>query len=171
MIEGQYLDIEYETRFDIGVADYLEMVDKKTAALIACSLEVGALLGSDDQPVVEGLRRFGRNLGLAFQIRDDVLGIWGDEQKTGKPLAGDIRRRKKSLPAVYAMEKAAGDMKRELTSIYAKQLVDHGDVGRVLSILQELGAQDHARRVAKEYCGRPGGAREAGAFSRGAPRA
>ena len=85
LIEGQYLDISYESRLDIGVTDYLGMIDGKTAALIGCSLELGAFLGTDDEAVIRGLWNFGRNLGLAFQIRDDILGIWGDEKETGKP--------------------------------------------------------------------------------------
>ena len=84
------------------------MIDKKTAALIACSLELGALLGTDDEQVIAGFVNIGRNLGLAFQIRDDILGIWGDEQKTGKPSCSDIRRKKKSFPIIYALDKAHG---------------------------------------------------------------
>ena len=118
LIEGQYLDISYETRFDITVDDYLDMIRKKTAALIACSLELGALLGTDDEQVIESFRNIGTNLGLAFQIRDDILGIWGDEQKTGKPSCSDIRRKKKSFPVIWAFDKAQGELRTDLLNFY-----------------------------------------------------
>ncbi|MBM2831670.1 MAG: polyprenyl synthetase family protein [Dehalococcoidia bacterium] len=76
MIEGQYLDISYERRLDISIADYLDMVARKTAALIGCATEMGALLSVDSQDNIEGFRNFGQSLGLAFQMRDDILGIW-----------------------------------------------------------------------------------------------
>jgi geranylgeranyl diphosphate synthase type I len=151
LVEGQYLDISYENRFDIGVNDYVEMIDRKTAALIACSLEVGALLGSDNEAVIKGLFAFGRGLGLAFQIRDDALGIWGDERKTGKPLGSDIRRKKKSLPIVYALERAMGKTKTALLNIYEKEVIDDQDLDAVLGILDNLGAQDYTQRIAHKY--------------------
>ncbi len=151
LIEGQYLDISYESRLDIGVTDYLEMIDGKTAALIGCSLELGALLGTDDEPMLRGLRGFGRNLGLAFQIRDDVLGIWGNEKETGKPLGSDIRRRKKSLPIVYALEKAAGEAKAELANIYQNEVIGEDGAMAVLRILDVVEAQRYAQNMAEMY--------------------
>jgi len=151
LVEGQYLDISYENRLDIGVDDYLEMIQRKTADLIACSLEVGALLGSDDEAVVRGLFAFGRDLGLAYQITDDALGIWGDERKMGKPLGSDIRRRKKSLPIVYALEKAKGKVKTELLNIYQKEVIDDQDLDAVLRILDALEARAYSQQLAHKY--------------------
>lgn len=151
LIEGQYLDISYESRLDIGVTDYLEMIDGKTAALIGCSLELGALLGSDDEPVMHGLWGFGRNLGLAFQIRDDILGIWGDEKETGKALGSDIRRRKKSFPIVYALERTAGKVETELANIYQNEVIDEDGTRAVLRILDGVGAQRYAQKMAEMY--------------------
>ncbi|NQU97228.1 MAG: polyprenyl synthetase family protein, partial [Chloroflexi bacterium] len=97
MMEGQYLDIEFEDRLDITVDDYLDMIARKTGALIEVSLFLGALAGSSDQAdrsLADGLRAVGRELGAVFQIRDDILGVWGGEA-TGKPVAADIERRKK----------------------------------------------------------------------------
>ncbi len=151
MIEGQYLDISYESRLDVGVADYLDMIDRKTAALIECALEMGALFGVDDGGVIERFRDFGRNLGLAFQMRDDLLGIWGDERCTGKPRGNDIRRRKKSLPVVYALEKAEGGMRQELLDIYQKGVVDDAALERVLRGLEFLKARTFVHEMAQEY--------------------
>jgi len=152
LIEGQYLDISYENRLDIGVAEYLEMIDGKTAALLACSLELGALMGTDDEAVIAALRSFGRNLGLAFQIRDDILGIWGDEKETGKPLASDIRRRKKSLPIVYALERVTGEARAKLLSIYRKEAIDDEDTLTVLGILNDIDVQQYGQGLAAMYC-------------------
>ena len=154
LIEGQYLDISFEGRLDVGMADYLVMIQGKTASLISGSLEIGALLGSDDEGLIRTLRQFGLNLGLAFQIRDDVLGIWGSEEKTGKPVGNDIWRRKKSLPIVYAFEKAGGAAGAALRAIYTGDVIDKGGVDRVLSILEEVGARDEAQRIAERYCSR-----------------
>ncbi|MFC1994652.1 polyprenyl synthetase family protein [Chloroflexota bacterium] len=151
MIEGQCLDISYETRLDITVDDYLGMINRKTAVLLGCSLQLGALLGTDDDLLIQRLLDFGRNLGLAFQIRDDVLGIWGEQEKTGKPLGSDIRRRKKSFPVVYALERANGETRGKLANIYQKELIDDGDVATVLTILDAVSARLNAEQMAGSY--------------------
>jgi geranylgeranyl diphosphate synthase type I len=151
MMEGQYLDISYESRLDIGISDYLDMIDKKTAALISCSLEIGALLGNDDESLIRAFRNLGRDMGIAFQIRDDILGIWGNEKETGKLLTGDIQRRKKSLPIVYALEKAEGEMKGEMVKVYQDQVIDPEGVATVLRILAAVEAQLYAQGIAEEY--------------------
>ena len=128
------------------------MIEKKTAALIAGSLELGALLSTDDESVIDHFRNFGRNMGLAFQIRDDVLGIWGDRNKTGKPLGSDIQQKKKSFPIVYALEKSEGTTRAELIKIYQSKSIDNGDVDTVLKILHSVEANIQAQNMAKEFC-------------------
>jgi geranylgeranyl diphosphate synthase type I len=154
MLEGQYLDISYESRLDIGVADYLDMIDRKTAALIECALEMGALLGVEDGESIERFGNFGRDLGLAFQMRDDFLGIWGEEVYTGKPRGNDIRRRKKSLPVVYALERSVGGVGRELISIYQKEVIGEADLEIVLRELEVLKARTFVQEMAEAYCQR-----------------
>jgi len=148
MIEGQHLDLSYESRLDISVEDYLQTIALKTAALISCATEMGALLGSDEEDLRAGLRRFGHHLGLAFQIRDDILGIWGDEPALGKPLASDIRRKKKSLPVVYALSR--GD--ERLVKIYQKPELTDEDVTSVLHNLDTTGAQPWSQQQAEDFC-------------------
>ncbi|MFQ6121540.1 MAG: polyprenyl synthetase family protein [Dehalococcoidales bacterium] len=152
LIEGQYLDISYESRFDISVNDYLSMIEGKTAALIACSLEIGALLGTDDKPVIESFRDIGRNLGLAFQIRDDIIGIWGDNKITGKPLGSDIWRRKKTFPILYALEKTGDGLRKELINVYQNGTVGEKGIVTVLRILESVGARPQAQKTAEKYC-------------------
>jgi geranylgeranyl diphosphate synthase type I len=145
LCEGQYLDICYESRFDINVDDYLEMIDRKTAALISCSITLGALIGTDDENTVSQFERFGRKLGLAYQMVDDVLGIWGGKS------ASDIQKKKKTLPVIYALERAGGKDRSTLSDIYAKEVLDSGDIERVICILDNLGAEGYTRGVAAEY--------------------
>lgn len=151
LIEGQYLDISYEKRLDIGVNDYLQMIEGKTASLIACALEVGALLGTNDESLIKGFRALGWNLGLGFQIRDDILGIWGDSEITGKPLASDIQRRKKTFPIVHALENARDGHKEMLMRFYQNGN-DNQSVTDVLSILNKVGARACAQRMVDSYC-------------------
>lgn len=151
LIEGQYLDINYESHFNIRVSDYLNMIERKTASLIACSLEVGSLLGTDDEQVIRNFRDIGRNLGLAFQIRDDILGIWGNEEKTGKPLGSDIRYRKKTLPIVYALEKADEKLRKKLVTVYQNGALDDDGMAEVLRILDAVDAQLPAQKMAEIY--------------------
>jgi geranylgeranyl diphosphate synthase type I len=147
--EGQYLDISFEDRLDVTSTDYLEMIGLKTAALLSGAAEIGALLAGAEH--VAAFRAYGQNLGLAFQITDDVLGIWGDPTVTGKPAANDIRRRKKSFPVVYALEQshAAGDGR--MAAIYAAPDMEEAAVAEVLAILEERRARSHAHAIAERF--------------------
>lgn len=151
LCEGQYLDLSYQTRWDIGRVAYLDMIQRKTAALIRCSLELGAILGHGTEAQVQSLRRFGEKLGLAFQVRDDILDLWGEEKVTGKPRGNDILQRKKSLPIVLFLEQAGAAEKEELISIYQKEKLAAEDVERVLSLLSCLGVQAQAQEMAETY--------------------
>ncbi|MPZ24789.1 MAG: polyprenyl synthetase family protein, partial [Dehalococcoidia bacterium] len=102
MIEGQYLDLAFEGQTGVGVDDYLAMTGRKTGALFGAALELGALAAGADNRARDSLRESGENLGVSFQIHDDVLGIWGDSALTGKSARNDILRRKKSLPLLHA---------------------------------------------------------------------
>lgn len=117
LVEGEHADLEFEARQDIDVAECVAMVERKTAGLLACACALGALFGGGGPAAVAALRDFGRDVGVAFQHVDDLLGIWGDPAVTGKPVHGDLRARKKSLPVVAALTSgtAAG---RELAARY-----------------------------------------------------
>lgn len=153
MIQGQCLDLAFESNTTIGTEDYLRMISYKTGALIRSSLEIGALLATDDPTTFESFSRFGSYLGKAFQIRDDVLGIWGESYLTGKPAGNDIRRRKKSFPVVFAFEQASGQALEDLQRIYGKEEVDDEDVERVLAVLDEVGAQDQSETLTEDTAG------------------
>jgi len=148
MVEGQTLDVSFEDRLDVALPDYIEMIEKKTGALFDCAFRLGGLSAGADGPLVERLGRTGRTLGTVFQIRDDMLGIWGEEADTGKPIGADIRRRKKSLPIVYALTEARSGARDELRVLYGKAALDDEDVGRVLRILEDAGVQRYCAAIA-----------------------
>lgn len=150
IVEGQALDLSFEERLDVTENEYLEMIEKKTGALLDCALRLGGLVGAADPTVAEALGRCGRLLGVAFQIRDDMLGVWGAESRTGKPLAADIRNRKKSLPVVYVLARSEGATAAELSRIYSQPHVSDADVSMVLGALESVGAQAYCLRAAEE---------------------
>jgi geranylgeranyl diphosphate synthase, type I len=117
LLAGQSADMAFEERTDVELPECLRMAEDKTGALLGCACALGALFGGADQDQVERLRGFGEHLGLAFQLVDDLLGIWGDPAVTGKPVYSDLHNRKKSLPVVAALTSGtlAG---RELAALY-----------------------------------------------------
>lgn len=121
LCEGQHLDMSFERQREITVAQYLDMIGRKTAALMQCATEMGARLATSDANQIARLATFGRSLGIAFQLRDDLLGIWAAEDELGKAPAGDIRRKKMSLPIIDALEHAAPAQQERLRAIYAEE--------------------------------------------------
>ena len=148
MIQGQCMDLAFEGRSVVTTDEYLDMIAGKTGALIRSGLEIGALLATDDLDAVDGFSRFGNALGRTFQIRDDYLGIWGDQAATGKAAGNDILRRKKSFPIVFALEQAQGRARDDLVRIYRQPEVKDTDLDRVLAVLDEVGAREESQRLA-----------------------
>ena len=167
MIDGQYLDISFEGRLDIGMEDYRRMISRKTGALLRCSLHLGAAVGTEDAGTVA---ECGRALGYVFQIRDDALGVWGEERVTGKPVGSDIRRKKNSYPVVYAMENADAADGGLLSEIYAKDAPDDADVAAVMGVMERTGARERAGAEAREWADRAMDALAAVELSPGARR-
>lgn len=148
LTEGQHLDIDFEKRARVSVADYLRMIEGKTAFLLATSLAIGALMGGADGRTDDALYRFGRHIGLAFQIRDDILGIWGDPALTGKAAGNDILRRKKSLPLLYALDHpTVGPL---LAERLAQPLVET-DLPAVYDLLAGAGARVFAEEQVENH--------------------
>jgi len=145
LCEGQYLDILYESKFNININDYILMTDLKTASLITCSVKLGALLGTEDEAIVERFERFGRKLGMAYQMIDDLLGIWGDE-----PFS-DILKKKKTLPIIYALEQAGDNDRSRLSDIYSRKSINNIAVRQVIEILNRLKAEEYSRHMAQQH--------------------
>jgi len=147
LTEGQYLDMSFEARLDVTVDEYLEMVQGKTAALMGLSTKLGVLLAGAPAEMVGHFHRFGERLGVAFQIEDDILGIWGNEALMGKSAASDILQKKKTLPVVYALGSKVGE---RLQTIYQKAELMAEDLPSVLALLEEAEARGYAERMAEE---------------------
>ncbi len=145
LCEGQYLDIWMSEHDDaLSVDLYFDMIGRKTAALIAGSIEAGAVLATEDEEVIARYRAFGWDLGIAFQLNDDLLGIWGREDATGKEPT-DLARKKKTLPVIYAFEHADPAARARLASRYAAQSLDDAAVGDILTLLEAAGAREYTR--------------------------
>ncbi len=145
LTRGQFLDISYENRTDLGVEDYWPMVTGKTAALLACCCHLGALLGGADEATQEAYRSFGHYLGLAFQVQDDILGIWGDETLTGKSAASDLVEGKKSLPVLYGLGK-----KGKFAARWTEGPIRSNEVEEVAKLLASESAYTYAHDAARQ---------------------
>lgn len=158
IVEGQVLDLGFEQRDDVAAADYLTMIGGKTGALARCACWTGARIAGADAERAEQLADFGAALGVGFQLRDDILGVWGETSDTGKSEADDIRRRKKSLPILLLRERATTDEQATLDAIYEHDDVSDTEIETVLAMMRfheiapDVQAQvsawhDHAREL------------------------
>ena len=151
LCEGQYIDIwtsEHDTAMTVDL--YFDMIGRKTAALISASIEAGALLATEDEAVITRYRQFGWALGLAFQLNDDLLGIWGREQATGKE-PSDLAKHKKTLPVIYALEHATADDRARLLGFYADPDPTADEIAQAMAIVDRTGAQDYTRGEARRW--------------------
>ena len=151
IVEGQYLDVACEGRWDGSVARYLTMIAGKTAAIMDFAARAGATVAGADGETADLFGRFGMALGLAFQIRDDMLGIWATQDVTGKPAADDIRRRKQSLPIIALDESADASTRSELRRLYTVPQLDEAGVARVLALLDAAGIEHHCQDYVTRY--------------------
>ena len=151
LCEGQYLDIAAsESNEVMSVDGYFDMIGRKTAALIAASIEAGALLATDDDEVIARYRGFGWALGIAFQLNDDLLGIWGAVDATGKA-ASDLVHRKRTLPVIYGVEHAGPEDRARLLELTGRSELSADEVDEVVTILERTGARDFTRDEARRY--------------------
>jgi geranylgeranyl diphosphate synthase type I len=149
LCEGQYLDMDFQNRDGVSVDEYIAMISGKTAALIEASTAIGAMVATEDRDAIGRFKAFGRKIGIAFQIRDDILGIWGNPESTGKSAKNDIRNKKKTLPVLYAMETSKD--REELKRIYAQKSLADRDIARVFDVLTGAGALEYTQKEAQRY--------------------
>jgi geranylgeranyl diphosphate synthase, type I len=151
MTEGQALDLGWQDRWDLGVADYLRMAAGKTAALTEAAAWCGAAVAGPDEETLARIARFGHAFGMAFQARDDYLGIWGRSEQTGKPVGADIQRGKRSLPIVHALEEVATGGAKSTTECDLRGALERREVERVLAALEATGSQTFTEQTAARY--------------------
>ena len=142
LTRGQFLDMSYEERNDLGIDEYWPMVGGKTSALLAACTHIGALLGNASEAEQEAYRLFGWHLGLAFQVQDDILGIWGDELITGKSAASDLVEGKNSLPVLYGLGKRGKFAER-----WAQGSITASEVKDVAMQLEIEGGKNYAEEI------------------------
>jgi geranylgeranyl diphosphate synthase type I len=146
LTRGQFLDMSYEERNDLGVEDYWPMISGKTASLLSACCHIGALLGDGDEAKQDAYRAFGHYLGLAFQVQDDILGIWGDEALTGKSAASDLIEGKNSLPVLaglgsngrFAERWKQGPIRAEEIQELARVLASEGGYESALNAAKQM---------------------------------
>lgn len=148
--EGQHLDIAFEMAADVSVTDYLDMISRKSAALLAVAFELGAIFAGNDPATRHACRAYGRELGIMFQIRDDALGIWGDSAVTGKPVGADIRKRKKTLPIIHALATAAKPDRTRLRAMFGSN-DGSPDVDSTMAILARAGSRTFTEQRVLEH--------------------
>ncbi len=153
--EGQQWDMDFERQQAVSIADYLRMIEGKTAALLSGSLEIGSILGGAEKPQVHQVYRFGRYMGIAFQLQDDLLDTFGETGKVGKKKGGDIAQNKKTYLILEALDRAGGDLKKELQRWMSTQPADEeAKVKRVIEILRELDIPAYGEQLKSEYLDR-----------------
>lgn len=147
--EGQHLDMKFEGDCTISQSAYLAMVTRKTAVLVASCGELGALAGGSSESDAQALAEFGLHLGIAFQMQDDILGIWGDPAVTGKPLAADLARRKLSLPVIHALahEPVAG----VLHQLYNTPVGDDRLIDDAIAAMNQSGAEQAVTELVEQH--------------------
>ena len=144
LCEGQHLDMTYERAAAVSVEEYLRMIERKTATLIAAAASIGAQAAGASTRRTNAAEQFGRSLGMAFQIQDDILGIWGDEAVTGKSVVSDIASRKKTLPILLAMACAAPADRDRLLALYSQANRTEQGTQAIMAILDRAGARELA---------------------------
>jgi geranylgeranyl diphosphate synthase, type I len=150
MIGGQADDMAFESRADVTTDECLRMVAGKTGALLSCAAAIGSVLAGAPTAAVDSLRRYGAHLGVAFQAVDDILGIWGDPERTGKPRGNDLSTRKKSLPVVFALG-TGKPQGAELRRLLLNGPLDEGAVARATELVERCGARSATEALARHH--------------------
>ena len=148
--EGQQFDMEFETREDVTREEYIEMIRLKTAVLIGCALKMGAIIAGATPSQADAMYKFGENIGLAFQLQDDYLDVYGDAETFGKKIGGDILNNKKTYMLISALSMAEGATKERLQALLAGK-ADDEKIAQVTAIYGELGIDKIAREKIAEY--------------------
>jgi geranylgeranyl diphosphate synthase type II len=147
--EGQQMDMVFENRDVVAESEYLKMIENKTSVLLAGCLKAGAIIGNATKEEADKIYRFGINIGLTFQLQDDILDAFGDAGKVGKEQGGDIKNNKKTLLLIKALELAQGDDKKQLQLLLADTSDDK--VKNTLTLFNKLGVKAYAEQKANEF--------------------
>ncbi len=151
MTAGQILELRQQGNVETQVDDYLRMIEGKTAALMEAGCRLGALLTGATPAQVEACGQFGLNLGMAFQISDDVLDIWGDPDKLGKPIGSDLRERKYTLPFLYAYQQSLKPQRNLVRQLLTQATLEPGAMQALIQWMDQNHSREHAIELAEKY--------------------
>lgn len=150
--KGQQYDMDFEDRNDVKISEYLKMIELKTAVLLAGALKIGSLIGGASEEDAQHFYEFGRNIGLAFQLQDDILDTFGDPEKFGKKVGGDIAQNKKTYLFLKALELASEETKNLLNQLYSEKPEDDKEkISAVTKIFNQLNVREISEKVKEEY--------------------
>ena len=150
--EGQLLDVKMaEERKIPSQTEYITMIGKKTAALFDVSCAMGAICATNKAKDISNLSSFGRNLGIAFQITDDLIGVMGDPKITKKPVGNDLREGKKSLPILMAIKSAKSNDKKIILKAFGNSKISKKELNRAVDVIKSLGIEENVRKQALKY--------------------
>jgi geranylgeranyl diphosphate synthase, type II len=149
--EGQSLDTEFETRKNVSLSEYIKMIEKKTAALARMCCELGAYLANGSKEDIKALSNYGKYLGIAFQIQDDLLDIIADKFEFGKRIGGDLLEGKKTFLFIEALEKAKGKDKDDLLKVVANKGIKENQIEYYKKLYEKLGVIDDAKIAIRSY--------------------
>ena len=149
--EGQQMDMDFETRNDVSIEEYLKMIEYKTSVLLAASLKIGAINGGATKKQANLLYEFGRNMGIAFQLQDDLLDAFGDPHKFGKRVGGDIIANKKTFLYLMALEKASKHQKLDLIKLYSALNNTQKEVDLVKNIFIDLEIPSETKKLIQSF--------------------
>lgn len=149
--EGQALDLELETSFDVEIEDYIEMITKKTASLIKNSAKIGGLIANGEDKQIQALENYGLNIGLAFQLQDDLLDVVANSEEFGKSIGGDIVNGKRTYLLISAKNKAKGEDREVIMKVFNKDGIDDSIVPVVREIYYRYGIIDETQEKVKFY--------------------
>nr|MBA2248552.1 polyprenyl synthetase family protein [Chloroflexia bacterium] len=151
IVQGQVLDLEFEGRSDVTPEQYLSMIRGKTAAIVRFAAWAGARIGGAPVAVADRLAEFGDALGVGFQVRDDLLGIWGSREETGKDQADDIRRRKQSLPILLLRDQATPPELSQIDALSGGDEIDQAGIATIVALLDAHDVRDQVSRQVDEF--------------------
>jgi len=147
LIDGELMDVEFETRNDVTERDYFEMIRKKTGALIKSAVKIGAMLGTDKQSIINAIEDYGDRIGIAFQIKDDLLDVTSSEEETGKDFAGDIKEGKKTILLLHTLRNASTSQAERISEIISGATVTMDDRLEAIDIMRKAGSLDYSQRM------------------------
>ena len=150
--EGQQLDMDFENKSEVSISDYLKMTEYKTAVLLAASLKIGAIIGEAKAVEADHLYEFGRNIGIAFQLQDDLLDVYGNVDDFGKQIGADIMANKKTYLYLKAVELASLNQKKILVKYFSKKQFNYEKkVNQIKIIFDDLDIKKHTQELIEEY--------------------